>query len=209
MIGAEDSGQGSPVDPPERPDPERTSAMVQPEPPRTPSGGFAGSAGQGVPIRPNPLPPPRPEAASWQAPPAARPGPVVPPSQGPARAGARPVPRGKGRRARLSLRRLDPWSVFLTSLVLSICLGIMTIVAAFVLYAVLNKLGVPGSINRLVETVQGGSPVLTSSRFVGGAAVLAAVNVVLLSFLATLSALLYNVVSTFTGGLEVTLTERD
>ena len=109
----------------------------------------------------------------------------------------------------MALRRLDPWSVFLTALVLSICLGIMTLVAAFVSYGVLDALGVPDSVNKLVETLQGGQPVLTSSRFLGGAALLAGVNVVLLSVLATLGALLYNVVATFTGGVELTLSERD
>lgn len=210
MSGQEGGGDAAAPGPPEMPDLERTSAMARPEPPTPPGGpSVAGSAGQGVPARPSPLPPPRPEVATRQQPAGARPGPVVPPSQGSTRAAARPAPPGKGRRARLSLRRLDPWSVFLTSLMLSICLGIMTIVAAVVLYAVLNALGVPSSINKLVETLQGGQPVLTSSRFVGGAAVLAAVDVVLLSVLATLGALLYNVVATFTGGLEVTLTERD
>ncbi len=38
---------------------------------------------------------------------------------------------------------------------------------------------------------------------------LAAVNVVFLTLLATLSALLYNLCASFTGGLELTLGERD
>ncbi len=38
---------------------------------------------------------------------------------------------------------------------------------------------------------------------------LAAVNVVLLTLLATLSALLYNLCASFTGGIELTLGERD
>jgi hypothetical protein len=44
---------------------------------------------------------------------------------------------------------------------------------------------------------------------IGGAAVLAALNVVLLTLLATLGALLYNLCASFTGGLELTLGERD
>ena len=121
-------------------------------------------------------------------------------------AASRPV---KGRRARLALRRLDPWSVFVTSLLLSLFLAVVTIVAAFVLYGVLDQLGIPHSINKTASDVQGGGDVLTRSRFLGGAALIAAVNVVLLTGLATLGALLYNVCATFTGGLEVTLAERD
>ena len=119
---------------------------------------------------------------------------------------ARPV---RGRKARLALRRLDPWSVFVTSMLLSLCLAGATIVAAFVLYAVLDKLGIPKSINKTASDVQGGAAVLTRSRFMGGAALLAAVNVVLLTALATLGSLLYNVCATFTGGLEITLAERE
>ena len=124
----------------------------------------------------------------------------------PAAQGARPV---RTRRARLSLRRLDPWSVFVMTLLLSLFLAIVTMVAAYVLYAVMDGLGIPASINKAVTDVQGGGAVLTRGRLLGGAALLAAVDVVLLTLLATLGALLYNLSASFTGGLEVTLAERD
>jgi hypothetical protein len=95
------------------------------------------------------------------------------------------------------------------SLLLSLFIAVVTIAAAYALYATLDALGVPASINSAVADVRGGPPVLTSSRFVGGAALLAAVNVVLFTVLATLGALLYNICASFTGGIEVTLTERD
>lgn len=126
------------------------------------------------------------------------PRPTLPPS--------RPV---RGRRARLALRRLDPWSVFVTSLMLSLFLAVATVVGAFLLYQVLSALGIPGSINKGVTDVKGGGNPLTQGRFLGGAALLAAFNVVLLTALATLGSLLYNLVATFTGGLELTLAERD
>ena len=122
-------------------------------------------------------------------------------------------PQGGVRRARLALQRIDPWSVFLYSLVSSVFLGIALVVAVFVLYSVLGRLGVPDTINELYVELTGGdataTPLLSSGRFVGGAVVLAAVNVVLLTLLATLSALLYNLCASFTGGIEVTLGERD
>ena len=129
----------------------------------------------------------------------------------PTRAAAAGSPRasGRGRRAQLSLRRIDPRSAFVLSLLLSLFIAVVTIAAAYALYATLDALGVPASINTAVADVRGGPPVLTSSRFVGGAALLAAVNVVLFTVLATLGALLYNICASFTGGIEVTLTERD
>ena len=50
---------------------------------------------------------------------------------------------------------------------------------------------------------------LTLERVVSIAAVLAALNIVFLTLLATLSALLYNLCASFTGGIELTLGEDD
>ena len=120
-------------------------------------------------------------------------------------------PANKPRRARLALKRIDPWSVFVFSLLASVFLGIALVVAVAALYAVVDRLGVLASVNELYSEVTGGdgTPLITSSRVVGGAAVLAAANVVLLTLLATLGALLHNLCASFTGGIELTLGERD
>lgn len=146
-------------------------------------------------------------ASPARTPAASRPVPARPTGASP-----RPV-AGRSRRARLTLRRIDPWSVFLFSLVASVFLGLALVVAVAVLYAVLGSLGVTESLNELYAEVTGGDiatdALLTSGRIVGGAAVLAAVNVVFLTLLATLGALLYNLCASFTGGLELTFGERD
>lgn len=145
----------------------------------------------------------------------------VPPRSGPPRPapsrGSRPPesgrPPSRSRRAKLALQRIDPWSVFVFSLVASLFLGVALVVAVAALYSVLNSLGVLASVNELYVEVVGGDagadPLFTSRRFLGGAAVLAAVNVVLLTLLATLGSLLYNLCASFTGGVEVTLGERE
>lgn len=132
----------------------------------------------------------------------ARPAPPRPPLTRP----AQPV---RGRRARLSLRRVDPWSVFVTSLLLSLFLAVVTVVASFVLYVVLDALGVPASVNKAVTDVQGSGPLLTQGRFLGFGALVAAVDVVLVTALASIGAMLYNICAGFTGGVEMTLVERD
>ena len=140
-------------------------------------------------------------------------------------AGGRPTPRpagarpddagpraaGKARKARLALKRIDPWSVFVFSLIAALLLGIALVAAVAALYAVLDGLGVQSSVNQLFAEVvgEGSGPLITGRRVIGGAAVLAALNVVLLTLLATLGALLYNLCASFTGGLELTLGERD
>jgi hypothetical protein len=95
------------------------------------------------------------------------------------------------------------------TLMLSLFLAVVTIVASLVLYGVLSALGVPDSINDGSSEFLGGGDLLTKGRFVGFGALIAAANVVLLTAFATLGAMLYNVCATFTGGVEVTLAERE
>lgn len=120
------------------------------------------------------------------------------------------------RRARLVLQRVDAWSVFLFSLIASICLGVVLMVAVGVVYAALSSLGVLSSLNGVLGEVTGSGtpdeviePFITAGRVMSLTAVLAAVDVVLLTALATLGALLYNLVASLTGGIEVQLGERD
>lgn len=119
-----------------------------------------------------------------------------------------------GRRARLALKRIDPWSVFRFTLVASILLGVIFVVAVAALDLVLSSAGVLRSINTLVsdiaqDSATGRSDVITTGRLLGAAALLSGVDVVLLTALATLGAFLYNLCASFTGGVEVTLGERE
>lgn len=95
------------------------------------------------------------------------------------------------------------------SLLLSLFLAVMTVVAGLLLYLALSALGVPDSINRNVNDVKGGGDVLTMGRFMGGAALLAAANVVFLTGAATLGAILYNVCAAFAGGVDVSFVEGE
>lgn len=123
--------------------------------------------------------------------------------------------RTSPRRARLVLRRVDPWSVLKTSLVYSVCLLIVGVAAVAVLYAVLDRLGVLKSLASFLDTVTDAGPgTSTRSSFdasvvITAAAVILGINALLITALATLGAFLYNLCSSFTGGIEVTLAERD
>ena len=125
-------------------------------------------------------------------------------------------PRGT-RRARLRLIHLDPWSVMKTSFLLSIALGIVIVVAVAVVWSVLGAAGVWDSINRTVSDVLGGDAAQTfdvqnyvgMSRVLGFTMVVAAVDVVLITAISTLSAFLYNLAAALLGGVEVTLAEDE
>ena len=132
------------------------------------------------------------------------------------RAGASSRARGT-RRARLRLVHLDPWSVMKTAFLLSIALGIVVVVSVFVVWSVLNAAGVFDSINKTVADVVGGTSAqgfdvqnyVGIQRVMGFAIVIAVVDVVLVTAIATLSAFLYNLSAALLGGVEVTLAEDE
>jgi hypothetical protein len=123
---------------------------------------------------------------------------------------------GRGpRRARLQLRHIDIWSAFKISFVLSIALFFIWMVAVGVLYGVLGALGVFDTLNDLFGQLGSASgsdvagDVVTPGVVFGGAAVIGAVNIVLLTALCTVATFIYNLCSDLVGGLELTLSERD
>ncbi len=124
------------------------------------------------------------------------------------------APRGP-RRARLRLTRIDPWSVMKTSFLLAIAFGIVTVVAVGMVWSVLGAAGVWDSINQTVQESVGGPGTsdldvenyVGTSRVLGFTMLVAAVNVVLLTAIATLGAFLYNMAAALLGGIEVTLAE--
>lgn len=134
-------------------------------------------------------------------------------SRAPARSG-RPK---KARRARLRLTHVDPWSVMKTAFLLSIAFGIVTVVAVALVWSVLGAAGVWDSINATVQDVLGDESSGTfdvesyvgTSRVMGFTMIVAVVDVILITAVATLAAFLYNLSAALLGGIDVTLAEDE
>lgn len=114
----------------------------------------------------------------------------------------------------LRLVRIDPWSVTQQAFAISIALMIVAVVAAAVLWIMLALSGFWSSINTSMGSVLADgsksfdiTDYLGFGRVIGGALVLAAINVVFMTALAAIGAHLYNLVAAMLGGVEVTLAE--
>ncbi len=149
------------------------------------------------------------------APPVATPPTAARPARKATEAAPSPVRRGKVRRARLRLSRVDPWSVMKTAFLLSIAFGIVCIVAVFIVYSVLGAAGVWESINKAVNDVLNSSApdsfdvndYVGAGRVMGFTILVACVDVVLITAIATLAAFMYNLSASLLGGIEITLAE--
>ncbi|WP_426764925.1 DUF3566 domain-containing protein [Pseudarthrobacter sp. 1G09] len=126
----------------------------------------------------------------------------------------KPAPKAKARRARLLISKVDPWSVLKMAFLLSVALGIVTVVAAIVLWTVLDLTGIFDQVDSLLGTLAGSEgggfelkKVASLGQVASFATIIAVVNVVLLTALSMLSAVLYNISATLVGGIGVTLTD--
>ncbi|QIK07708.1 DUF3566 domain-containing protein [Streptomyces sp. Je 1-4] len=131
------------------------------------------------------------------------------------RTGATTAPRT--RKARLRVARADPWSVMKVSFLLSIALGICTVVAVAVLWMVMNAMGVFSTVGATISEATGSSDgggfdlqsFLSLPRALLFTSIIAVIDVVLATALATLGAFIYNLSAGFVGGVELTLAEDE
>ncbi|MER7346061.1 DUF3566 domain-containing protein [Streptomyces aurantiacus] len=131
------------------------------------------------------------------------------------RTGARTTPRT--RKARLRVAKADPWSVMKVSFLLSIALGICTIVAAAVLWMVMDAMGVFSTVGGTISEATGSNEsngfdlqaFLSLPRVLMFTSIIAVIDVVLATALATLGAFIYNLSAGFVGGIELTLAEDE
>lgn len=119
------------------------------------------------------------------------------------------------RKARLYITRVDPWSVAKAAFMLSLAMAIVIVVAVAVLWYALDALGVFQTLARNVNEVIGNAQnafdlmsLLDFGRVMGVAVVIASVEIVLVSIMATLFAFMYNLSVALTGGIEIVVSDE-
>ena len=115
----------------------------------------------------------------------------------------------QGRRSRLIIRRVDPWTVLKFSALLYLSTYFVLLVAGIVLWAVATGTGVRGNIESFVgeliasERFEFKAGQILRSSILGGA-----VLVVVGTFFNVLWAVLFNLISDVVGGIGISVEER-
>ncbi|GAB4582189.1 DUF3566 domain-containing protein [Nocardia sp. NPDC127526] len=148
----------------------------------------------------HPLPPPEPIAPA---------GPVSP--SAPA-AVAQAAATGEPLRATVQLRHIDPWSTLKVSLVISVAMFFVWMLAVGLLYLVLEGMGVWERLNSTFTDMVSDSSstaLIDAGTVFGYAGVIGLINVVLLTALSTVGVFVYNQCTDLVGGIQVTLADPD
>lgn len=210
------AGGPAPSGAPEAPSRNDRTDVVRPEPKPRPEGGRPEGAAYAseLPDLSGPRPP-QPQRKPVERPSSES----KPPAKGsPSSAGRVQVASRQHRgpvRASMQIRRVDPWSTLKVSLLLSVVLFFVWMIAVAFLYLVLGGMGVWSKLNSnvgdLLTSASGssGGELVSSGTIFGGAALIGLVNIVLLTAGATIGAFIYNLTTDLVGGVEVTLADRD
>jgi hypothetical protein len=149
--------------------------------------------------------------------PAATPGPAASSQAPPSEAQPNGLTKRSARQAHLTVARVEPWSVMKFSFVVSLVAFVILFVAVSVLFGTLSALGVFTSLQHVVQSVTSSqdstgvnaSKWFTASRVLGYTALLGSINIVLITAISTIGAVIYNLTSRLIGGVEVTLRETE
>ena len=130
------------------------------------------------------------------------------------------VPGQGPRRVKVTIRKVNPWSVLKFSMLFYFCLMLVFLVGFVILWAILDSAGIVNSFEDLLTQFWGAGDVATGPDdpvtpfridfwYVFRMALLIGLlSIVLWAALTMFVAFLYNLISDLVGGIEVTLVER-
>jgi hypothetical protein len=123
------------------------------------------------------------------------------------------VASGEPLRATVQIRRIDPWSTLKISLVISVAMFFVWMLAVGLLYIVLEGMGVWERLNNtftdMVSQDSGSMGLIDAGTVFGYAGIIGLINVVLFTALGTVGTFIYNQCCDLVGGIQVTLADPD
>jgi Transmembrane domain of unknown function (DUF3566) len=117
------------------------------------------------------------------------------------------------KQVRLKLVYIDFWSSVKLSFLVGLCLAIIAIVGTFLVWTVLNETGIFDQVNSLFKDISGAGgadlkSILGLGQVMGFSLIVAILDIVVITALGAIFALLYNLSVKITGGLLVGFTNN-
>jgi hypothetical protein len=117
------------------------------------------------------------------------------------------------KQVRLRLVYVDFWSVLKLAFLFAVILGIVNIVASFLIWSLLNQTGVFNSINTLLQEIAGKDnfnlfDFASLGQVMGFAIVVSILNVIVITALSAIGAVLFNLATRVTGGVMLGFTNK-
>ncbi|KGF05701.1 hypothetical protein HMPREF1631_05595 [Arcanobacterium sp. S3PF19] len=117
------------------------------------------------------------------------------------------------RSVHMTVSRIDPWSALKLSFLISVAIGIMMVIAAIVLWLLLDGMHVWSNIDGLLKTLNSEELLklgqfLEFGRMIPFAVVAAVLEVVLMTLFGGVFALVFNLVALLVGGFKITVTDE-
>ncbi|PKY66371.1 hypothetical protein CYJ25_05095 [Schaalia turicensis] len=117
------------------------------------------------------------------------------------------------RRVDIAIARVDAWTVMKVSFLLSVAFGIAMVIATAVLWFMVDGMHVFSTIEDFMKTIGGEKFIpfldyLRLPKVLSYATIAGVANVVLLTAISTLGAMLYNVIASLVGGVKISLMDE-
>lgn len=112
------------------------------------------------------------------------------------------------RKARVQVRKFDPWAVLRFSLVFYFCMLLIALLAVALIFTMLKAFGAIDNFEKFMASLQF-EVTITGGFLFKWVFLLGLGGVVVASILSVFMAFLYNLIADVVGGIEVQLTERE
>ncbi len=112
------------------------------------------------------------------------------------------------------VQRIDTWSVAKMVFLLSMALGIVTIVASVILWLFLQASGAFTGVNQILTSMGTGNTNIDITQMVNigqvalATTILSVINTVIFTLLSMIGAILYNLAAKLVGGITLTLSDE-
>jgi hypothetical protein len=113
------------------------------------------------------------------------------------------------RRARLVLRKIDPWSVLKFSLLFYFCLLLIMLLGSAIIFAILKAFGVIANIQKLIGDLSSSPYTISGGRIFRWLFLFGLLGAIVASAVTVFLAFLYNLIADVVGGIEISVAERE